>query len=88
MFLFFALGIVTRLAGGGSVGGVASGSIDGAGSAAMFYYPSGVAVSSLGTLYVADHYNNLIRMISPSGTTLLSSRSTLIEHFYGIYINH
>ena len=59
--------MVTRLAGGGSAGGVAGGSVDGTGSAAMFNYPSGVAVSTSGTVYVADYYNHLIRMISPTG---------------------
>ena len=62
------LGVVTRLAGGGSVDGVASGSVDGTGSAAMYDSPSGVAISSSGTVYVVDRYNNRIRMISPAGT--------------------
>ena len=62
---------MTRLAGGGSAGGVASGSVDGTGSAARFYIPSGVAVSSSGTVYVADRNNNLVRMISPTGTVPL-----------------
>ena len=60
-------GVVTRLAGGGSAGGVVGGSVDGTGSAAMFDNPSGVAVSTLGTVYVADTNNNLIRTISPTG---------------------
>ena len=62
------LGDVTRLAGGGSAGGVAAGSADGTGSAARFNGPVGVAVSTAGTVYVADSGNNLIRMISPTGT--------------------
>ena len=62
------LGDVTRLAGGGSAGGVASGSIDGIGSSARFNAPIGVAVSTSGTVYVADNGNHLIRMISPTGT--------------------
>ena len=58
------LGVVTTLAGGGSVGGVAGGSIDGTGSAALFNTPNGIAVSSSGTVYVSDFSNHLIRMIS------------------------
>ena len=62
---------MTRLSGGGSAGGVASGSGDGTGSAAYFNFPAGVAVSSSGTVYVADRNNNLVRMISPTGTVPL-----------------
>ena len=61
------LGVVTRLAGGGSPSGVISGSIDGTVSVAMFSSPNGIAVSTSGTVYVADTSNNLIRMISPAG---------------------
>ena len=43
-------GVVTTLA--GLAGN--SGSADGTGSAARFYYPSGVAVDSTGNVYVAD----------------------------------
>ena len=64
----FVLGDVTRLAGGGSAGGVVAGSEDGTGSAARFNAPSGVAVSTSGTVYVAEYGNRLIRMISPTGT--------------------
>jgi hypothetical protein len=61
-------GVVTTLAGlAGS-----SGSADGAGSAARFYYPEGVASDSTGNVYVADAYNHTIRKITPAGmvTTL------------------
>ena len=64
------LGVFTRLAGGGSAGGAASGSIDGTGSAAMFNNPVGVTVSTLGTVYVSDTDNNLVKMISPTGTQI------------------
>ena len=56
------------MAGGGSAGGRASGRVDGVGSAAMFYYPNGISVDSVGNVYVADTDNNLIRKISPTGT--------------------
>jgi len=45
----------------------ASGATDGAGSAARFFYPSGVAVDAAGNLYVADTDNSAIREITSSG---------------------
>jgi serine/threonine-protein kinase len=45
---------------------------DGVGSIASFYLPGGIALDSIGNIYVADTYNNMIRKISPAGfvTTL------------------
>src|SRR5207247_20831 len=61
-------GVVTTLAGLAGSGG----SDDGTGSAARFYYPSGVATDSSGNVYVADSMNHTIRKITPAGvvTTL------------------
>ena len=49
-----------------------SGTNDGAGSAANFNFPSGVAVDSGGNVYVADTFNHTIRKVTPGGvvTTL------------------
>ena len=61
-------GVVTTLAGLAC----SSGSADGTGSAARFYFPYGVAVDSAGKVYVADEVNSTIRKVTPGGvvTTL------------------
>jgi mucin-19 len=66
-------GVVTTLAGQTS-----SGSANGTGAAASFFFPFGVAVDSSGTVYVADSFNNLIRKITPAGvvTTLAGTTSS------------
>lgn len=40
---------------------LARGSTDGTGSAALFNFPTGIAVDGQGAVYVADQYNNTIR---------------------------
>lgn len=61
-------GVVTTLAG---LAGE-TGATDGKGDAARFNTPSGVAVDAVGTVYVSDSANHLIRRITPAGevTTL------------------
>jgi len=45
-----------------------SGSADGTGNSARFYYPYGVATDTNGNVYVADYANNTIRKMTPVGT--------------------
>ncbi len=61
-------GVVTTLAGTAGV----TGSADGAGPAAQFNQPDGMAIDSGDNLYVADYGNDTIRMVTPAGvvTTL------------------
>ena len=65
-----ATGVVTTLAGSGS-----QVSADGTGNAASFANPSGVAVDSVGNVYVAEQYGHKIRKITATGvvTTLAGS---------------
>jgi len=62
--------VVTTLAGSGTLG-----STDAIGASASFNYSSGIAVDSIGNIYVADCYNNKIRKITGAGevTTLAGS---------------
>jgi NHL repeat len=64
-------GVVTTLAGMAGT----TGSTDGAGAAARFSGPSGVATDTAGNVYVADLGNYTIRKITPAGvvTTLAGS---------------
>ena len=55
-------GVVSTFAGDGTAG-----SADGSGTIAKFSSPSGIAVDSNGTIYVADKGNHVIRKISSGG---------------------
>jgi sugar lactone lactonase YvrE len=55
-------GVVSTLAGSGT-----SGFVDGTGTAAQFFSPTGVSVDGSGLVYVADRGNNVIRKITATG---------------------
>ena len=57
-------GSVSTLAGTAGV----AGDMDGAGTAAQFNSPQGIAVDATGNVYVADTDNSSIRKITPNGT--------------------
>ena len=72
-------GVVSTLAGSVSA---TPGAADSVGSAALFNYPEGIAVDDAGNVYVADTYNNTIRLGQlappPQITLQPTSQSTLI----------
>ena len=80
------LGVVTRLAGGGSATGTLAGSVDGVGSAAYFRNPAGLALSTSGTIYVADSFNHLVRVISPTGSIIVSWKRKYIFICYLFFV--
>ncbi|MBA3682982.1 MAG: hypothetical protein H0W73_17730 [Bacteroidetes bacterium] len=56
-------GVVTTLAGSGSIGAV-----DAVGTLASFHFPYGLCSDGVGNIYVADSYNHKIRKITSTGT--------------------
>jgi len=71
-------GVVTSFAGNGNG---YSGSADGTGINASFYYPKDVTFDSSGNLFVADNQSGHIRKITPAGvvTTLKDGTGTTIQ---------
>jgi sugar lactone lactonase YvrE len=57
-------GVVTTMAGVAGQGGFANGP----GASALFNSPLGIAVTTNGTIYVADSGNHVLRAISPNGS--------------------
>ena len=62
VFCFALAGLVTTLAGSGS-----SAYADGQGTQASFSWPYGVAVDSMGTVYVGEYNSPRIRMVTSAG---------------------
>lgn len=56
-------GTVSTLAGNGT-----QAVVDGIGTEASFYSPSGIAIDASGTVYLSENYKNIIRKITPQGT--------------------
>jgi len=65
-------GVVSTRAGTTGMGGRA----DGAGAAARFFYATGIAATSGGTVYVADTGNHTLRVMTPSGSVGTLAGST------------
>ncbi len=63
-----------------------AGAVDGSGATAEFNYPSGLAVDGAGNVYVADKYNNKIRMIDPVGVVSSYAGSGLPGSADGNYL--
>jgi hypothetical protein len=62
---------------GSTTGSISNtGSTNGQGTAARFYNPVGCSVSSAGTVYIVDSYNNQIRHISTIGYVTLLAGTT------------
>ena len=57
-------GIVTTIAGSGAWGSYGD---NGAATSAQLYYPYGVSVDISGNVYIADSFNNKIRMVTSTG---------------------
>jgi len=60
-------------------GQAAPGSTDGNATTARFLNPNALAVDGAGNLFVADTYNNTVRMITPAGdvTTIIGTAGTM-----------
>jgi trimeric autotransporter adhesin len=56
-------GIISTVAGSGTQGYKGDG---GPATSANLYYPASIAVDALGNIYIADQYNNCIRMVTKS----------------------
>jgi sugar lactone lactonase YvrE len=71
---------IIQLATNGFTLGSAPQALDGTGADALFYQPSGLALDSLGNLYVADGGTNGVRFITPAGavTTLPGSTGAYV----------
>jgi len=62
--------MVTTIAGSGE------GFADGVGSAAMFFYPTGICINSTGDLFVVDNFNHRVRKVTQAGVVTTVAGST------------
>ncbi|HEX6100063.1 MAG TPA: PQQ-binding-like beta-propeller repeat protein [Thermoanaerobaculia bacterium] len=72
-------GVVTTVAGG------TSGFLDGTGTAARFFYPTGITLDPSGNFWIADMQNNAIRKMTPSFavTTIVGEGGAALGHIDG-----
>src|SRR5438552_3995724 len=71
-------------------GNAGYGFVDGTGSAARFYHPSGVAVDSAGNVYVGEALNHTIRKGFPTGSVsapILLGPASLSEGQVGFHLS-
>lgn len=68
-------GVVITVAGSGSPGYK-----DGCGSSALFNFPNSLCLNEQGEIFTSDIYNDVIRIVSPSGETRTMPGSRGIGH--------
>lgn len=68
-------------------GNLSPGYVDATGSSARFNNPIGIALDSVGNLYVADTKNNMIRVVATGAVVTTLAGSTATGHQDGIGIN-
>jgi sugar lactone lactonase YvrE len=73
-------GIITTVAGNGTAGFSGDG---GAATSASLLYPSSVAADSSGNLYIADKFNNRIRMVAAATGTITTIAGNRTQGFGG-----
>lgn len=69
--MYTAAGVYSVIA-----GNTTAGNTDGTGSAARFYFPSGIVRDASGNLFVTDMFNNRIRKITPAGVVTTIAGNT------------
>jgi len=71
----------------GSVG--SAGFVNGSNSVATFNFPSGLAIGSDNSVYIADQFNGTIRKISPAGvvSTYVTGAASKLSHPTGLTID-
>ncbi len=85
--LISPVGIVSTLAGSLNVTEEFRGNVDARGADARFWWPRGIAVDSLGNIYVTDEGNFAIRKIDNTGAVTTIARDSTIGRPEGIAID-
>ena len=74
-----ATGVISTMAGTGTAGYLGEA---GPATSARLYYPAGVAVDAAGNVFIADSYNQRIRMVG-AGTGIITTVAGTAESVYG-----